>query len=144
MANQSFSIGQGVVVEVFIDGNKFGDAVDAESADIQHIVEAVADGVLGEGANRFDHIHNGWSINLTMKMVNFKKLTTYLKYRKDVDNQNTPDQVVGLRLTPRANGAAKLVAFTGCSIGGMSMTVGGRTNRNQMKLPIMAQYMVEI
>lgn len=141
---QPFAIGQGSVFQLFIDGKKFGDEMDIESGDIQHDVEAVADGVLGEDADRFDHIHKGWSLNFTMKFVNFEKVTSYLKYRADVDTQGVPEQSVGLKLTCRGKGPTKLFAFTECSIGGMGLSSGGRTNRQQMKLPIKARYMKEI
>lgn len=142
---QPFAIGQGGVIQLFLDGTKFGDEMDVESWDIQHNVEGVADGILGEDADRHDHIHKSWSLNLTLKLVTFDKVTTYLNYRTDVDSQSTPDQAIGLKLTPRAGGAAtKLFAFSECSVGAMGLSAGGRTNRMQMKLPVMARYMKQI
>lgn len=144
MGAQPFAIGQGGVIQLFLDGKKFGDEMDVESWDIQHDVDAVSDGVLGEDADRFDHVHKGWSLNLNLKLVTFDKVLAYLKYRKDVDSQSIPDTSVGLKLTPRGSGATKLFAFSECSIGGMGLNAGGRTNRMSMKLPMKARYMKDI
>lgn len=144
MGAQPFAIGQGSVFELFLDGKKFGDAMHIESGDFQHDVESVSDGVLGEDANRFDHIHIGFTINLTLKLENFEKVLSYLQYRADVDAQSIPEQSVGLKLQCRGNGPSKLFAFSECSIGGMGLSSGGRTNRLQMKLPIKARYMKKI
>lgn len=141
---QPFAIGQGSVFQLFLDGKKFGDEMDIESGDFQHDVEAVADGILGEDADRFDNIHKGWSLNFTLKMATFEKVTAYLKYRADIDAQGVPDASVGLKLMCRGKGPTKLFAFTECSIGGMGLSSGGRTNRLQMKLPIKARYMKPI
>lgn len=144
MGAKPFAIGQGATVQVFLDGDKFGDEMDVESWDLTHNVESVADSILGEDADRLDSIHKSWTLSLTLKMATFDKLTAYLKYRKDVDAQATPDQAMGLKLQPRANGATKLFAFTECSIGAIGLSAGGRTNRLQMKLPVMARYMKQI
>lgn len=144
MGAKPFAIGQGGVVQIFLDGQKFGDEMDVESWKIQHNVEAVADGICGEDADRLDHIHKSWSLTLTLKMVTFDKIAAYLKYRTDVDSQSTPDQAVGLKLTPRAGTGTKLFSFSECSIGGMGLGAGGRTNRINMDLPVMARYMAEI
>jgi hypothetical protein len=144
MGAQPFAIGQGGVIQLFLDGKKFGDEMDVESWDIQHDVDAVSDGVLGEDADRLDHIHKSWSLNLNLKLVIFDKVTAYLKYRQDVDSQSVPDTSVGLKLTPRGNGPQKLFAFSECSIGGMGLSTGGRTNRMSMKLPVKARYLKAI
>lgn len=136
-----FMTGQGAVVQLFLDGGKFGDELDVESWDLMHDVEAVSDGVCGEGANRFDHIHIGWTLNLNLKLVTAEKVKAYLKYRDDIDAQSIPEQSVGMKLTPRGPGAAALFSLNECSIGGMGLSAGGRTNRLAMKLPMKARYM---
>lgn len=144
MPNQPFAIGQGAVLQVFHDGQKFGDALDVMSWNLTHDVEAVQDGVNGEDADRLDHIHKSWTLNITSQFQTLQKVEAYLNYRASVEGQSTPDQVVGISLTPRGKGNAILLSLSECSMGGLGLSSGGRTNRLQMTVPIKARYMNKI
>ena len=142
--SQPFAIGGGAILQVFIEGQKFGDELDVMSWTLTHNVEAVSDGVCGEDADRPDHIHKTWTLQLTMQFVTYEKLKAYINYRADVDSQSTPEQAVGIKLQPRAKGKTVLYSLTECSLGGMGLNASGRTNRTQMTMPVVARYMTPI
>jgi len=143
MANLPFWKGKNSKLIFVLDNAKV--VLDVMSWDITRNATEINEGVCGEDRDRLDDETNYFDWSLTVKMQKLDALEAMLEDQENQDQKLIPlVKGVGVLIKPNDGTQKALQAGGEISIGAWALRVGGRTERNEMTIPLRSQYVKEL
>jgi hypothetical protein len=125
--------GQEISIRIIQDGSTVSTIDSISTFNEEVALELKEDGFLGEGANRFDEVFNGYGGDFEMQTTNanWVKLQTAIIDRAQRKTPNVTFNVVRTDLYP--NGDSNVFTYQDVKWGGMPTSVGSRGDFAKVK-----------